>query len=164
VVARAADLLGVRQVSFGGLGGDGRLLDQHPSRELVALIDRFLAQAPVDLLLTHHAGDVHVDHRAVAQACAYAARSAGGHPARRRLAFEVMSSTEQGGPFAPTSFAQVSEADLAAKARALAVYADELRDFPHPRSLDAVTALARFRGVHLGVPLAEAFVVERELW
>jgi hypothetical protein len=44
---------------------------------------------------------------------------------------------------------------------ALNSYHEELRDYPHSRSLEAVEALAKYRGASVGVSAAEAFKVER---
>ena len=40
---------------------------------------------------------------------------------------------------------------------ALECYEIEMRPFPHPRSTEAITALARVRGSHAGLTAAEAF-------
>ena len=40
--------------------------------------------------------------------------------------------------------------------------AGEVRDFPHPRSIDAVKALAAWRGAASGMTAAEAFQLVRE--
>jgi LmbE family N-acetylglucosaminyl deacetylase len=83
------------------------------------------------------------------------------------LAFEVPSSTEwQFGAiadaFVPNAFVDISD-HLEAKRGALAAYAKEMRPFPHPRSFEAVEALARWRGASIGVEAAEAFMVLRTI-
>ena len=44
------------------------------------------------------------------------------------------------------------------------LYASELRPFPHPRSSEAVAALAAFRGSTAHLPAAEAFATVRDRW
>ncbi|WP_242513457.1 DegT/DnrJ/EryC1/StrS family aminotransferase [Halochromatium salexigens] len=46
---------------------------------------------------------------------------------------------------------------------ALDAYAEELRDWPHPRSRQGVEHLARWRGATVGCVAAEAFVLARQL-
>jgi hypothetical protein len=46
---------------------------------------------------------------------------------------------------------------------ALDAYGAEMRPFPHPRSLQAVEHLARWRGVSAGCPAAEAFRIGRRI-
>jgi len=40
-------------------------------------------------------------------------------------------------------------------------YRGEIREYPHPRSSEALTALARYRGAQAGVLAAEALVLMR---
>lgn len=49
------------------------------------------------------------------------------------------------------------------KRRALEAYKEEMRAFPHPRSFEAVNALAAWRGASAGLNAAEAFMVVREV-
>ena len=118
-------------------------------------------------VLTHHAGDLNVDHRIVHRAVATACRPQAGHPVRTLLTFEVPSSTEWQPPgsapaFVPDWFVDISGA-LAQKLAALEEYASELRAWPHPRSPRAVEHLARWRGATIGAGAAEAFVLGRHL-
>jgi LmbE family N-acetylglucosaminyl deacetylase len=109
-----------------------------------------------DIVYTHHPGDLNRDHRLVAEGVLVAARQV----ASVRT-FETLSSTEWGlAPFTPTLYVGI---DLDAKLAALAVYASELRPFPHPRSPEAVSSLARFRGSAVNRPAAEAFHLVREV-
>ena len=45
----------------------------------------------------------------------------------------------------------------------MTAYASELREPPHPRSLEGIRALARERGVSVGMSYAEAHMLVREL-
>jgi LmbE family N-acetylglucosaminyl deacetylase len=80
---------------------------------------------------------------------------------------EVASSTEWASPaatnaFIPTRYVDISGA-MAAKREALRAYAEEMRPFPHSRSIEAVAALATWRGASAGLTAAEAFMVIREI-
>ena len=88
-----------------------------------------------------------------------------GHKVRELLFFEVPSSTEwrppgSGDDFVPNYFVDISST-LDRKILALDVYTSELRTFPHPRSHQAIEALARWRGASVGVAAAEAFMLGR---
>jgi LmbE family N-acetylglucosaminyl deacetylase len=52
---------------------------------------------------------------------------------------------------------------LEKKKQAMAAYRSQLKEFPHPRSLQSVESLARVRGGTAGFPAAEAFQLIREL-
>ena len=86
---------------------------------------------------------------------------------KRLLAFEVPSSTEwtpSGSlpPFTPQHFEDVSKT-LPLKLQALEVYNSEMRSWPHPRSMQAVEYLARWRGATVGCEAAEAYMVMRSV-
>ena len=160
---RALKGLGVTDVHYDDLPDNA--LDSLPLLEVTqrveALIDRYQPQT----VLTHHAGDLNVDHRIVHQAVMTACRPQAGHPVHRILCFEVASSTEwqppgSGAPFSPNVFVDIS-ATLEQKLDALRAYSMEMRDWPHPRSLQGVEHLARWRGATVGVEAAEAFVLAR---
>jgi hypothetical protein len=89
-----------------------------------------------------------------------AARPVPGSSVVEVLEFEILSSTEWafGFPsaFEPDVFVDVSET-FNTKIEALKMYGPELRPSPHPRSIENVMALAKFRGSTIGVEATEAF-------
>ena len=109
--------------------------------------------------------ELNIDHRIAHRAVLTACRPLPESPVRAIHAFEVPSSSEWASPgdaFVPTRFVDIA-ATFATKMAALACYGDEMRAFPHPRSTQAVEALARWRGASAGLALAEAFAVVREV-
>lgn len=139
-------------------------MDSTDLLDVVKAIENRIVGCQPTTVLTHHAGDVNVDHRVVHQAVLAACRPQPGHCVRELLYFEVPSSTEWQMPstFAPNYFVDVSET-MPAKAAALDCYGSEMRPEPHPRSRTAVTSLARWRGATAGYHAAEAFMVGRML-
>ena len=165
VARKAAAILGAVSVSFDDLPDNQ--LDSVPLLDITQRVETLIAQHQPSIVLTHHAGDLNIDHRRVHQAVNTACRPQRGHPVQTLLAFEVPSSTEwqppgSGAVFAPNWFVNISDA-LAIKRAALEAYHEEMRDWPHPRSLEAVEHLARWRGASVGCEAAEAFVVLRQL-
>lgn len=135
--------------------------------DVVKPIEAFIAGHRPSIVLTHHSGDVNVDHRITHDAVLAACRPQPGHPVRQLLFFEVASSTEWRPPgsalaFAPNWFVDISST-LPRKLAALQAYATELRPFPHPRSIQGLEALARWRGATVGVAAAEGFVLGRHI-
>jgi LmbE family N-acetylglucosaminyl deacetylase len=82
-------------------------------------------------------------------------------------AFEVPSSTEWAfqrlePSFRPSVFVDITET-LEMKIEALACYDTEVRKFPHPRSPEALRAIAARWGSVAGLPAAEAFELIRSV-
>ena len=162
---KAAAILGAVSVSFDDLPDNQ--LDSLPLLDITQRVEALIAQHQPSIVLTHHSGDLNIDHRRVHQAVMTACRPQQGHPVRTLLAFEVPSSTEwqppgSGPAFEPNWFVDISDT-LEQKCKALDAYHEEMRDWPHPRSLEAVEHLARWRGATVGCEAAEAFVLLRQL-
>lgn len=160
---RANEILGVSALSMHGLP-DNRL-DTLDRLDVIKLVERKIAEYGPECVYTHHSGDVNVDHRIIHEAVNTACRPVPGHPVRRLLYFEIPSSTEwqvagSAPPFLPDWFVNISET-MSFKSAALQAYASEMRDWPHPRSFQAVEYLAKWRGASVGCDAAEGFMLGR---
>jgi LmbE family N-acetylglucosaminyl deacetylase len=161
----ACDILGVKSVSFGEFP-DNRM-DTIALLDITKVLEKLIVEYKPEVVFTHHAGDVNIDHRRMHEAAVTACRPQRGHPVKSLLCFEVPSSTEWQLPgsapvFSPNWFVDISDT-LDRKFAALDAYAAELRDWPHPRSRQGVEHLARWRGATVGVDAAEAFMLGRQL-
>jgi len=158
--------LGAREPTF--LDFPDNRLDTVSMLDLAVAVEQQIAQSRPSLILTHNANDLNVDHRQVHEAVMTAARPQPGHQSPDVLCFEVPSSTEwraqtAGNAFVPQVFVDISEY-LDSKIEALRFYADELRPWPHARSIRGIEHLAGRRGASSGVEAAEAFMVARARW
>ena len=63
--------------------------------------------------------------------------------------------------FIPNVFVDISDC-LEIKLKAMECYQSQLGEFPDPRSLEAVEALAKLRGSTMNARAAEAFMLIRE--
>ena len=160
----AAERLGTRAPQLLGLP-DNRL-DTLPLLNVVKQVEAVFERVKPQVVYTHHAYDLNVDHGVVHRAVLTAARPLPGTTIEAIYAFETLSSTEWASPGAATTFIPTRFVDIGQtferKLSALKVYDAEMRPFPHARSLEAVEALARYRGASCGMQCAEAFVVVRE--
>jgi len=159
----AAKVLGVQSVAFGGFP-DNRM-DGVDLLDIVKGVERFLAEKQIHTVLTHHGGDLNIDHQIVHRAVLTACRPLPGSTIQTLLCFEVPSSTEWSvgsiaQPFHPNWYEDI-EHTLARKLEALQCYEMEMRPWPHPRSCRGVEALAHWRGVSVGKQAAEAFELSR---
>lgn len=159
----AAKVLGVQSVAFGGFP-DNRM-DGVELLDIVKGVERFLAEKQITTVLTHHGGDLNIDHQIVHRAVHTACRPLPSSMIQTLLCFEVPSSTEWSAgnpaqPFQPNWYEDV-EHTLARKLQALQCYEMEMRPWPHPRSFRGIEALAHWRGASVGKQAAEAFELSR---
>jgi LmbE family N-acetylglucosaminyl deacetylase len=162
---RAGAILGARSVELEAFP-DNRM-DGVELLDIVKRIEIAVERLRPQRVLTHHEGDLNVDHTVVHRAVATACRPLPGSSVSELLYFEVPSSTEWCTPnstraFEPSQFTDIG-ATLARKLEALRAYGSEMRAFPHPRSIEAVEHLARWRGASVGRQAAEAFAVGRRI-
>jgi LmbE family N-acetylglucosaminyl deacetylase len=161
----AADAIGITHVTVGDLP-DNRF-DSVPLLDVVKRIESLIDAVKPQIVYTHHGGDLNVDHQVVHRAVLTATRPVGAVRVDAVYAFEVGSSTEWAfgrldRPFQPNVFVDVSDT-LELKLAAMCCYETELRDAPHPRSPEIITATARRWGSVAGCHAAEAFEVVRLL-
>ena len=164
-VLRVNKVLGIKKTSF--LDLPTAKLDTIPQKELNSLIAQVIDKVKPQILYIPHKGDVNNDHRLVFDAAMVAIRPRPGPVIKRVLSYETLSETEWAAPskesaFMPNVYVDISGA-LETKLKAMAEYKSELKEFPHPRSLEAISALAKIRGAAVGVEAAEAFMLVREI-
>lgn len=114
-----------------------------------------------------HRGDMQLDHKLTADAAMVALRPKYGHTVKRIYAYETLSETGWDIPntvnaFIPTVYQDISDY-LDCKAEALRRFHSQISEYPNPRSVRAVRALAMFRGASVNVRAAEAFSLIREI-
>lgn len=151
---------------IGLLGYPDNQLDKIALLELARAVEKEIKKFSPDLVLTHHFGDLNQDHRQVANATFIACRPVA-NKCPEIWCYEVLSSTDwtlaPKDVFHPNLFVSIDESSWELKIRALNEYKSELRDFPHPRSLQAIEALSRVRGAQSGINRAEAFWLARRV-
>jgi LmbE family N-acetylglucosaminyl deacetylase len=159
----AAAELGARDVKL--LDFPDNRLDGQPLLDVVQAIEAVMREVKPNIVYTHHSGDLNIDHELVHRAVVTACRPLADSPVRLIAACEILSSTEWASPspgnnFTPRLFVDIA-GTMKRKLAALRCYAEEIRPYPHPRSEEAVRALASYRGVMAGCTIAEAFDVIR---
>ena len=161
----AAARLGVGNLTLRQLP-DNRL-DTVPLLEVVKVVEELVDEIKPDVIYTHHPGDLNIDHGVIHRAVLTATRPMAGQSVREVYAFEVPSSTDWAFGslrpiFHPNVFVDVS-ATLEEKIAAMNCYESESREFPHPRSAEALRAVARRWGSVAGCEAAEAFELVRSI-
>ena len=160
---QAHEILGVSQSVF--LDLPACQLDRMSKPQLNGAFCRVVADVKPEIVLIPHYGDMHLDHRWVAEGAMVAVRPLEAPFVKRVLAYETLSETEWNTPsvnnaFIPNVWVDIS-GELDGKIKAMECYGSQLHDFPHPRSLKAIKALAEYRGSTIGAEAAEAFILIR---
>jgi len=137
-----------------------------PHLELVQFIEKAIIETKATVILTHHPSDLNNDHLHTSLACQAAVRlfqrNSSIEPLKELLFMEVPSATEWGlnnslNQFRPNLFIEVGEQGIDKKIEALSQYRGVMRNYPHPRSVEALKGLAAYRGAESGIKYAEAF-------
>jgi len=142
-------------------------MDSYPLIEIVKCIEESKKKYQPNLVYTHSGADLNIDHRVVANAVLTAFRPEPGEICKEIRLFEVPSATDYGhksltGIFNPNVFISIdNEWDF--KEEALKAYNKEMRLYPHSRSIQGISNLARLRGSQVGFNMAEAFEAIRKL-
>jgi len=164
-VVRANKILGTKKTYF--LDLPTVKLDTIPQKELNETIAEVVNESQPEIVYVPHGGDVNNDHRLVFEAAMVAIRPKPALAIKKILCYETLSETEWAAPLAENAFMPNVYVDisgvLATKLKAMSEYKSELKEFPHPRSLEAISALAKVRGATTGVEAAEAFMLMREI-
>ena len=142
-------------------------MNAYPEFKLSLEISKIINEIKPDTVFIPHPGDMHQDHKAVYRSALVAMRPQGVHKVRQILCYETLSETNWGPmnekPFVPNCFIDVSES-FTKKVEGMKCFESQIKQFPHSRSLEAIEALAKYRGATIGVERAEAFFVERILF
>lgn len=117
---------------------------------------------------TVNRSDIHTDHQVVARAIMSSIKSFRYPYIKRVLMYECLSETEIMPPlpesvFVPNVYSDISNY-MEKKLEIMKIYDSEIQEYPLPRSIEAIRALAQFRGVTVSVKFAEAFMLLRDVF
>lgn len=141
-------------------------LREMKTTELNSAFQKVLLELRPDVVFIPHKGDMHIDHRMTIEAAMVALRPVTFPNLRGIYAYETLSETDWNTPspdnaFIPMLFVDITD-ELETKLEAMKCHASQLCEYPHPRSLEAMKALAMHRGSTVCKQYAEAFMVLRE--
>ena len=166
--AQAANAaLGVKRVRFMDL--PVTKLHAIPEHELNAAFNALITDEQPEWVFRPFPGDRHEDHRQVFDAALIALRPVPDRSyVKRILCYETVSETHWAvshlePAFQPQLWFDIGD-QLDAKLAAMRIYASQIRPAPDARSLEALQALATWRGSIVGMSAAETFVLVRECW
>ena len=157
---KANKKIGIREVFIENFPDN--MFDSVALLEIVKKIEDIKNKILPDIIFTHYENDLNIDHKTTYKAVITATRPMKNECVKEIYSFEVLSSTEWNYPlsFSPDLFFDISDT-INAKIEAMSCYKSELREFPHPRSLEAIKLNAKYWGMRVGKEYIEAFKAVR---
>ncbi len=142
-------------------------LNEIPLHELNAFFDQLIKEEMPSLIFLPFPGDRHEDHKIIYNACMVALRPlADRRHIEKILCYETVSETHWSAAYIETNFIPQMWVDitpyLPCKIKAMKKYSTQVPPEPDARSIEALTALATWRGSTMGMHAAESFVVVRD--
>lgn len=159
----AHDVVGATQTIF--LDLPATTLGQIPTYELNGKIYKVINDIEPHVVLCPYP-DRHVDHRIVFESTMVGTRPIRvGQKIELVAAYEALSETHWNAPHIEPNFTPNWTVDITdyidVKMKALSAYESQISPFPGPRSLEAVNALAKFRGTQAGFSYGEGLHIIR---
>lgn len=160
-----AQVMGVKNVYYGEQP-DMRL-DTTPHIQINQVIEYAIDQLQPDVVYTHFWGDVNMDHQNVYKSTLVAVRPVMGQVVKELYCYRVPSSTEwtpnkADTMFMPNVFVDITEV-AEQKYEAFSKYSTEIRNYPHPRSVQYLRETDKAAGLRVGLLCAEEFVLLRKI-
>jgi len=159
----AFDLLGVAKSEF--LEIPATMIGDQPLHEFNGRISKIVNEFNPNMVLCPYP-DRHIDHRLVFESVMVATRPVGvGKDIEIVAAYETLSETHWNAPniepnFTPNWVINITD-HIDKKLEAMKCYESQVVDFPGPRSIQAVEALAKFRGTQAGFGFGEGMHIIR---
>lgn len=130
----------------------------HKMAEIVNLVEPQIAYIPF-------IGDMHIDHRETIESAMVALRPFHCKTIKEIYMYETLSETgwnltQPDRAFMPNVWVDITDT-FSKKIEAMLCYQSQICEYPHPRSIKTIEALARFRGSTVGAFYAEGFMAVR---
>ncbi len=165
LLKRAATKAAIEAVK-GTLVYEGDFVDQAlaiTNHKLHRTISNLIAEHKPTVVLTHHPHEQNADHRVVAEVVGVSCRAFTPAGARiKKLLHFIVDAWAWSGLASPPAYNYLhpmTDTQLQTKLKAVAYYKEELRPWPHPRNLDALTFHARWLGALSGTYAAEPYLL-----
>jgi len=159
----AFKLLGVHQSDF--LEIPATMINEEPLHKVNGKISKIVSDFMPHIVFCPYP-DRHIDHRLVFDSVMVATRPVGfGRRIEIVATYETLSETHWNAPHIEPNFTPNWVVDISDyidnKLDAMRCYKSQISDFPGPRSIEAIEALAKFRGTQAGFAYGEGFHIVR---
>jgi LmbE family N-acetylglucosaminyl deacetylase len=138
-------------------------LDTFSLIDVIVPLEKIVREIKPQIVYIQFGGDINRDHKIVFEAALVALRPIESY-IETILSYYTVGSTDWGYPrnFVPDTWINIVDY-LEIKQKAFACYISEVKDYPHPRSFQAVNNLAFYAGNQVSLEAAEAYVTIRRV-
>lgn len=135
--------------------------------DLNSAISKVVEEVSPQIVFLPFIGDMHIDHREVTESALVALRPINGSSVTTIYMYETLSETGWNIPnnersFMPDTWIDISST-LDKKIEAMQCYKSQIKEYPNPRSVDSIKALAMYRGSTISCDYAESFMLVRNI-
>ncbi len=152
--------LGIKDSNFFPLNFETTSLEQIPKSKFINSISKIFNKFLPEEIFIPHPGDAHSDHKVTFEAAAACTKWFRYPSIKKVLTYETLSETDASLNreviFEPNYYVDINET-IKDKCELIKIYEGEISNFPFPRSIKAIKALASVRGSQSGFNAAEAF-------
>ena len=148
---KSAKVLGIKNVLF--LDFPDNQLDSVPQLKINEEIEKIIRKFKPSVVYSPPPNDLNKDHQKVFESSLVTTRPFSSS-VKSLLCYELPGMVRE--PFNPSIYENVAK-EFSYKIKAFKMYKNEVMNFPHPRSIQAIENLAIQRGVESSLKKAEAF-------
>lgn len=135
--------------------------------EINSAVAKVVNDVQPDIVFIPFIGDMHLDHREVTESVLVAVRPLSNSSVKTVYMYETLSETGWNIPngersFIPDTWIDITET-IETKIEAMKCYQSQIKEYPNPRSPEAIKALAMYRGSTVSVDYAESFMLIRNI-
>jgi N-acetylglucosamine malate deacetylase 1 len=138
-------------------------LDQIPTSKIVKKFSEVIKKSKPKVIFSNFYGDVHTDHKIISKVVSSCTKNFRAPFIEKIMLYETLSETgyshnRKKDNFVPNSYVNISKF-MKKKIKIMKIYKSEIMKGYKPRSIFALDALAKFRGVSINCKHAEAFML-----
>ena len=154
---KSAKVLGIKNVLF--LDFPDNQLDSVPQLKINEEIEKIIRKFKPSVVYSPPPNDLNKDHQKVFESSLVTTRPFSSS-VKSLLCYELPGMVRK--PFNPSIYENIAK-EFSYKIKAFKMYKNEVMNFPHPRSIQAIENLAIQRGVESSLKMAESFQLIRSI-
>ncbi len=156
------NLLNIKYFEYGSFPDNK--MDTISLLEIIKFLEEKTLNFKPDIIFTHHPDCLNIDHSITYRAVITLFRPQSGNT-HKILSFMIPSSTDYNplNNFHGNTYIKLTEEHILLKRKCLEVYINEMRKYPHSRSIENIINISRVWGCEVGLEYCEKFQLIRDI-